>query len=66
MFNKKFNKTVIRLRGDEYMFRKLFCNHDYQLVDQVAHYVFESDKLPYKHTKIYMCSKCGKVRKIKY
>lgn len=48
------------------MFKKLFCNHNYQLIDQVEHYVFESDKMPYKHTKIYMCNKCGKVRKIKY
>lgn len=41
------------------MLKKLFCNHNYQLIDQVEHYVFESDKMPYKHTKIYMCNKCG-------
>ena len=46
--------------------KKLFCNHNYQLVDKVEHYLCELDKLPYKHTGVYMCSKCGKVRKIKY
>ena len=49
------------------MFRKLFCSHSYQLVDTIAHYCFGLDnELPHAYTKVYMCSKCGKVRKIKY
>lgn len=48
------------------MIKQLFCNHNYQLIDQVKHYAFESDKLPYKLAKIYMCNKCGKVKKIEY
>lgn len=43
------------------MFKKLFCDHDYQLVDTVRYYTRS-----YAYTKVYMCNKCGKVKKIKY
>lgn len=33
------------------MLKKLFCNHNYQLVDRVEHYLCELDKLPYKTYK---------------
>lgn len=46
------------------MLRKLFCKHKFEFVHEVNRYLFETDKTPYKITKIYMCPKCGKVIRV--
>ena len=48
-------------------FKKLFCNHRYELVDQVQHmYRICGNWKPCGTEKIYICKKCGKVKRIKY
>lgn len=48
------------------MFKKLFCKHNYKKV-ATASYFDSSTKSyrPYQITIVYMCSHCGKTRKLK-
>ena len=47
------------------MLRRLFCKHEFELIQNVEKFLFETDEIPYEIVKIYMCRKCGKVIKIK-
>lgn len=42
-----------------------FCKHDYKPLGKVNIYESEVDKIPIKIQWIYLCNKCGRVKKNK-
>lgn len=43
---------------------KLACSHNWKVCDKVSIYEYSNSKLPYKIIKYYVCTKCGKIKKI--
>lgn len=47
-----------------YWLRSLFCKHNYVFEKNTSHYWNKFDKMPYKYTKTYICSKCLATKRI--
>ena len=45
--------------------RSLFCLHDYEFLEEVDKYWAGCSLRPYETKRIYMCRKCGHVKRIK-
>ncbi len=46
-------------------FRSLVCKHDYELLKEVHRYWASYSQYPYESKRIYMCHKCGRVKRVK-
>lgn len=46
------------------LFAKILCHHDWRVHKEVLVYENEAAKRPYKITQIFICNKCGKIKKI--
>lgn len=45
--------------------RSLFCCHDFEMIQNVDVYKYEFSKYPKFTKKIYLCKKCGYVKRVK-
>ena len=45
-------------------FKKLCCCHQWKHYKQVRTFEDDNDKLPIKITETFICTKCGKIKKI--
>lgn len=56
---------LIKIHFTKWLEKKTCC-HNYVQYKHISHYEFDSDLLPYKHTDILICNKCGKIKKLNY
>lgn len=45
---------------------KLLCSHQWKELRIFDYYEYEDDKLPHKREILYLCEKCGKLKKMKF
>ena len=41
------------------------CKHDYELLKEIKRYEHSFDDMPYAFESVYMCKKCGNVKKVR-
>lgn len=42
-----------------------FCKHEYCLIKEIENYMYSFHTMPSGYTNVYMCNKCGSVKKVK-
>lgn len=46
------------------IFKRIFCNHDWEEIKIIRKFNNASDCMPHKHIFIYKCKNCGKFKKV--
>lgn len=46
------------------IFKRIFCNHDWEEIKTIRRFKNPFDSMPYKILFIYKCKNCGKFKKI--
>ena len=46
------------------IFKRIFCNHDWEEIKSIRVFENTSDSMPYKYIYIYKCKNCGKFKKL--